>query len=219
MAKLFRTGRSNGGRIKAISLLALGVGGIALTAVAARNYGRRRRTGSHDDAPEAARRGFHRHFHRKRTVGKTITINRPRGELYAFWRDFGNLPRFMENVRAVKQEEQSGRSTWTIEAPAGGTVDIETEIVEERENEIIAWRSVKGSEIRTEGHVAFRDAPGGRGTLVEAIICYRPPLGMAGALIAAMFRREPEVQARQELKRFKMLMETGEIAHANNQEH
>ncbi|MBB4642088.1 SRPBCC family protein [Rhizorhapis suberifaciens] len=210
-----RTSRSSSGYAKAISLLALGMGTLALGATAARAYNRRRQNAPHDDAPATARRGIGRHFGAQRTVGKTVTVNRPRQELYSFWRNFENLPQFMENIQSVKPSGKDGQSIWTILAPAGGMVEIETEVTDDRENEYIAWRSIPGSEIRTQGHVAFRDAPGRRGTLVQAIVSYKPPVGAAGAVIAAMFRREPEVQARHELKRFKMLMETGEIAHAD----
>src|SRR3546814_14629891 len=86
-------------------------------------------------------------------------------------------------------------------------------MAEERENELGAWRSVKGSDIDTEGRVAFRDAPGGRGTLVEAIISYKPPAGALGRAMATLFAKEPAMQARREMKRFTMLMETGEPAH------
>lgn len=144
-------------------------------------------------------------------TGRTVTIARPRGEIYAFWRDPANLAGFMENVEAAAA---SGPDTWrwTIRAPAGRTVSVETRIVDDREGERIAWRSVPGSEIDTEGKISFRDAPGGRGTEVEAIIAYRPPAGAAGRWIAKAFRREPAIQGRHELKRLKMLLETGEIA-------
>jgi uncharacterized membrane protein len=109
---------------------------------------------------------------------------------------------------------------WTIAAPAWQSVDVETEIVEERENELIAWRSVEGSQIETQGRIGFKDAPNGRGTLVEAVIAYKPPGGELGRMIAKLFGREPNIQGRRELKRFKMLMETGEIATAaNHHEH
>jgi uncharacterized membrane protein len=101
---------------------------------------------------------------------------------------------------------------WTIRAPAGRTVEVETEIVREQEGELIAWRSVPGSQIDTEGRVSFKDAPGDRGTRVSVRVAYKPPAGELGRLVAKLFQREPEVQARHDLKRFKMLMEAGEIA-------
>jgi len=170
--------------------------------------------GSRDDAPgRTARNGD---FGEYSVVGKTVTITKPsRGELFAFWRDFTNLPAFMENLERV--ERLSGdRWRWTIKAPGGGSVDVETEIAQERADELIAWRSVEGSDIDTEGRVRFRDAPGGRGTEVELIVAYMPPLGTAGRIVAKLFQREPRIQARRDLRRFRMLMETGEIATSDN---
>jgi uncharacterized membrane protein len=147
--------------------------------------------------------------------GRTVTIAQPRAELYAYWRDFKNLPTFMHNVEAV--ETEGDLSTWTIRGPAKSKVTLRTRIVSDREDEEIAWRSVEGSEIDTEGKVMFRDAPGGRGTEVEAVVAYVPPGGELGRLVAKLFQREPRIQGRREMKRFKMLMETGEVATPANQ--
>lgn len=148
-------------------------------------------------------------------VGHSVTVNRPRAELFAFWRDFSNLPRFMENIEKVTPGPD-GRSVWTIAAPGGLTVDLETEIAEEREGELIAWRSTEASDIDADGRVTFTEGPAGRGTIVSAEVAYRPPGGEVGRWIAKLFQREPSVQGRRELKRFKMLMETGEIATSSN---
>jgi uncharacterized membrane protein len=148
-------------------------------------------------------------------TGHAVTINRPRGELYAFWRDFSNLPRFMDNVEKVTTGPD-GRTTWTIAAPGGFSVDLVAEITDERDDETIAWRSVEGSDIEAEGRVSFRDAPPGRGTIVSAEVAYRPPGGEVGRWIAKLFQREPGIQGRRELKRFKMLLETGEVATSRN---
>lgn len=192
---------------------AIGLGAVAVgTAVliAARRSGE-------DRAPDSApgRTARKSQFGDYAVVGRTVTINRPRSELFAYWRDFQNLPRFMENVIAVRATGAE-RTVWEIVAPAGQSVEIETEIAEERQDELIAWKSVEGSDIDTHGRVAFRDAPGNRGTEVEAIIAYQPPAGVVGRSIAKLFQREPEIQARRELRRFKMLMETGEIATSAN---
>jgi uncharacterized membrane protein len=148
-------------------------------------------------------------------VGHAVTINRPRSELYAFWRKFENLPRFMSNVRRV-EDEGGGRSRWTIAGPAGLSVEVHSEITEERDGERLAWRSLPDSAITAQGSVGFRDAPGGRGTIVEAEIAYDPPGGELGRMVAKLFQREPGIQGRRELKRFKMLMEAGEIATSAN---
>ncbi|MFC0103658.1 SRPBCC family protein [Sphingopyxis terrae] len=169
----------------------------------------RRRRPFGDDAPGyTARRGFGDYA----VSGRTVTIAAPREELFAFWRDFSNLPHFMENLVAVAPGSQPGSWVWTIRAPAGRTVDVETSVVREEDGELIAWRSGAGSDIDTEGRVRFVDAPGERGTRVTLVVAYKPPLGTPGRIAAKLLRREPEIQARHDLKRFKMLMETGEIA-------
>lgn len=147
-------------------------------------------------------------------VGKSVTINRPRSELFSYWRDFANLPTFMHAIESVEVDGE--RSTWTIKAPAGQHVTVETELVGVVEDESIGWRSVEGSQIRTAGLVTFKDAPADRGTVVTAEIAYEPPGGDVGRLIAKLFVAEPNIQARHELKRFKMLMEAGEIATGAN---
>lgn len=193
--------------------LALGVGAVAAFAASRTALHQRYLRHPADDAPLRDRREDSAEglvF-----VGRSILINRPRHELYAYWRDLQNLPRFMENVEAIRMTGERS-AVWTIKAPAGQTVEVETEITEEVADSVIAWRSVPGSQIETQGRVTFREAPGGRGTVVDADIGYRPPGGDLGRAVAKLFFREPNVQARQELKRFKMLMETGEIATAKN---
>lgn len=203
MAKQF-----DGGRAAALSGAGIALGAAAFGVMSAVKAARRNRPT--DDAPAytaKAPRGEHA------IIGRTVTIRKPREELYKFWRDFSNLPQVMENVESITAKNGApGHSVWRIKAPAGQTVEVETEISEERENELIAWRSLEGSDIATTGRVSFEQAPGDRGTRVSLIISYDPPGGGAGRAIAKAFMREPEVQARHDLKRFKMLMETGEIA-------
>lgn len=141
---------------------------------------------------------------------RAVLINRPREELYAFWRDFRNLPEFMENVKAVELLE-SGRSSWMVAAPLGAEVELVSEITEDRPGEYIAWRSMEESDIDHEGWIEFRDNAFGRGTEVRVFISYEPPAGVIGKIAAKVMQREPRVQARRELRRFKQLMETGEI--------
>lgn len=144
-------------------------------------------------------------------VGRSVTINCPRAELFAFWRDFGNLARVMENVERVDVLDYS-RSHWVVKAPGGKTVEWEATITDERDNEFIAWASDEGADVPNSGRIDFRDAQGERGTIVTATILYDPPAGIIGKVIAKMFQREPAIQARRDLRRFKQLMETGEIA-------
>jgi uncharacterized membrane protein len=144
-------------------------------------------------------------------VGRAVTINRPRHELYAFWRDFGNLPRILENIESVTELDER-RSHWVVRAPAGTTVEWDSAIVEDIEDELISWQSEPGADVTHSGRIDFRDAPGARGTLVTVTIAYDPPAGAVGKLVAKLFQREPKVQARRDLRRFKQFMETGEIA-------
>lgn len=143
---------------------------------------------------------------------RTVTIRKERGELYRFWRDFTNLEQVMENLEAIRPGDAEGVSEWVVRAPIGRTVTLCTRVTEDRDGETIAWESVEGSDIATRGRVSFADAPGDRGTRVTLQIDYDPPAGELGRLFAKLFRREPAIQARHDLKRFKMLMETGEIA-------
>jgi uncharacterized membrane protein len=141
---------------------------------------------------------------------RAVMINRPRQDLYDFWRDFRNFPQFAENVKEVELLEGT-RSQWTIAGPAGMDMDLVSEITEDRPGEYIAWRSTEGSDVDHEGWVEFRDNPFGRGTEVRVFVSYDPPAGALGKVVAKVLQREPRIQARRELRRFKQLMETGEI--------
>ncbi|KEQ53444.1 SRPBCC family protein [Sphingobium chlorophenolicum] len=142
---------------------------------------------------------------------KTVTINRPRQALYDYWRALENLPTFMENVERV-EAVGDGRYHWVVKAPAGRTVEWIAAITEDRPGEAIGWASEEGADVPNSGRIDFRDAPGGRGTWVTATILYDPPGGVIGKVVAKLFQREPAIQARRDLRRFKQLMETGEIA-------
>ncbi len=145
-------------------------------------------------------------------VGWAVTINRPVTELFSYWRDFANLATFMENVDAVEVRDAT-HSHWRVKAPGGRTVEWDAVVTDEQENAFIAWASEPGADVPSSGRIDFREA-GARGTVVTATILYDPPAGVVGKLIAKMFQREPAVQARRDLRRFKQLMETGEIATA-----
>lgn len=142
---------------------------------------------------------------------RATMINRPRQELYDFWRDLRNLPRFTENVKSVEVLE-SGHSRWIVAGPGGKDVELTSQIIEDRPGEYIAWRSDDGSDVDHEGWIEFRDNAFGRGTEVRVFISYDPPGGGLGKVVAKVMQREPRIQARRELRRFKQLMETGEIA-------
>jgi uncharacterized membrane protein len=143
-------------------------------------------------------------------IARTVSINRSRQELYDFWRDFRHLPLFMENIESVVLLD-GARSHWTVRGPANSDLEWDSVITEDVPGELIAWRSVEGGSIDHSGRVEFRDSSNGRGTVVTVTIAYDPPAGALGKLFAKVFRREPKIQARVELKRFKQLMETGEL--------
>jgi uncharacterized membrane protein len=143
-------------------------------------------------------------------VEQVVTINRSIDEVYRFWRDFENFPHFMRHVKSVEVLDDR-RSRWTAKAPAGMSVHWDAEIVQDQESEWLAWRSLPGSQVEHSGSVRFAPAPGARGTEVRVQMEYMPPAGRFGRVIAMMFGEEPEQQIREDLRRFKQLMETGEI--------
>jgi uncharacterized membrane protein len=143
-------------------------------------------------------------------VANAVTINRPARELFAYFRDFANLPTFMENVERIDILD-AARSHWVVKAPAGRTVEWDARITEEIPDRLIAWTSEEGADVANAGRIEFRDA-GARGTVVAVTILYDPPGGTVGRIVAKMFQREPKIQARRDLRRFKQLMETGEVA-------
>jgi uncharacterized membrane protein len=143
-------------------------------------------------------------------VELSMTINKPREEIYRFWRNLENLPRFMRHLESVTVQGDK-RSHWKAKAPAGVTVEWDAEIINERPNELIAWRSLPGADVDNAGSVHFQAAPGGRGTEVQVTLKYDPPAGQAGALIAKIFGEEPSQQIEDDLRRFKQMMEAAAI--------
>jgi uncharacterized membrane protein len=147
---------------------------------------------------------------RGRDVTRAVTIDRPRDEVYRFWRDFTNLPRFMEHLESVELMDDR-RSHWTAKGPAGSSVAWDAELTGDRPGELIAWRSLEGSDVANTGTVRFLDAPGGRGTEVRVSLTYDPPAGKIGTVIARLFGEEPGLQVSKDLRRFKQVMEVGEV--------
>lgn len=147
-------------------------------------------------------------------VRKAVTVNRTPAEVYGFWRRLENLPRFMAHLESVRELDQR-RSYWKVKAPLGGTVEWTAEIVEDRPNELIAWRSVEESQIPNSGTVRFVPAPGGRGTEIHLEIGYEPPAGAVGRTVARLFGREPAQQVDGDLRRLKQVLETGEVVHSD----
>jgi uncharacterized membrane protein len=139
-----------------------------------------------------------------------ITLNRPIEEVYQFWRDPQNLPRFMSRVESVQMMGER-RSHWRVRGPMGRTIEFDSEIVEDRPNEMIAWRTLEGAPMSQSGTVWFRPAPGGRGTEVEVEMQYAPRAKGIGVPVVRLLAKPLEQQLRQDLRTFKELMETGEI--------
>ncbi len=139
-------------------------------------------------------------------VEKSVTVNASPEDLYAFWRNFENLPRFMSHLESVKVIDDS-RSHWVAKGPAGSSVEWDAEIINEIPNELIGWRSVEGSRVRNAGSVHF--TPATRGTEVKVVLRYDPPAGLIGAAIAKLFGRDPAHEVQEDLGEFKQLMEIG----------
>ncbi len=149
-------------------------------------------------------------------VEKTVTINKPADELYRFWHDFDNLPRFMKHLKSVTVQNDK-RSHWIANAPLDSSVEWDADILEDRENEFISWASVEGADVENSGFIRFKKAPGDRGTEVKVVLEISPPGGALAAAFAKLFGEEPEQQIGDDLRRFKMLMEAGEIATTEGQ--
>lgn len=149
-------------------------------------------------------------------VVKSIAINRSTADCYAMWRQLEDLPRFMNQLEAVRVFDER-RSHWVARGPAGTTVEWDAEIVRDEPNAMISWRSLGGGDVETRGSVLFAQRPGGRGTIVRVSMEYAPPAGRLGALVARLFVVAPEQQVKEDLRRFKQLVETGEIATTEGQ--
>lgn len=162
-----------------------------------------------DDAPAATRTDTSAE---RSLTARSVTINRSAGELFDFFRDFRNLPHFMENVVRIEVRDDR-HSHWVVKAPAGKTVEWDATVTAEEPGRSISWQSDDGADVPNSGKIDFVEA-GARGTVVTATIAYDPPAGPVGKIIAKLFQREPAIQARRDLRRFKQLMETGEVATA-----
>jgi uncharacterized membrane protein len=143
-------------------------------------------------------------------VSKSIAVNRSPEEVYRFWRDFQNLSRFMTNIISVRVSSDT-HSHWKVKAPGGTTVEWEAEITEDRPHELIAWRTREHSTITHSGWVRFMPGPRGRGTIITVKMQYHPPGGKIGAALATLMGKEPGQQVHEDLRRFKQVMETGEV--------
>ena len=149
-------------------------------------------------------------------VEKSVTINSTPERLYSFWRNFENLPRFMDHLESV-QVLDSKRTKWSAKGPARIRAEWEAEVINEVPNELIGWRSVDGSRVDNAGSVHFSPATGGRGTEVKVVLRYDPPGGIIGAAFAKLFGEDPKHQIGEDLRRLKQIIETGEVATIENQ--
>lgn len=206
--------------------LAAVVGGAALVALAARDRSWRSislaiagaplvwrgATGSWPTMPQAV--ADHMPESLPPSVEVTLSVNRPRQEVWSFWRRLENLPRFMRHLESV-QEIDGRRSHWVGKSPIGAKVEWDAEIVDEREGQLLSWRSIPGSQIDNAGSVVFEDATGGRGTVVRVHLDLDPPggriVGNIGRAIGRMLSPLTKQQVQEDLRRFKHLIEAGEI--------
>jgi uncharacterized membrane protein len=149
-------------------------------------------------------------------VEKQLTINRPASDLYKFWRELTNLPRIFEHLASV--ERQDGNvSHWIAEGPMGKRIEWDAEVLNDHENELIAWRSLPGGHIDTAGSVRFEQTKNDRGTIVTVSMKYNPPGGQVGHVLASWFGSDLESKLSDDLRRFKSLMEAGEIPSTQGQ--
>jgi len=196
-----------GGMLAVRGLTRGGIGGLATTALGSglvlaamkdRSDGQR--------SPNAA-------THHGATVKeeRSVTIDKPRDELYRFWRDLNHLPQFMEGIESVVVRDET-HSHWTMTLASGGRIEWDAEVFADEPGARIAWMSLDGADIANAGTVTFKDGPPGRGTIVSLVVNYEPPAGALGKLVAQLMPQEPGKVAGKALRRFKQLMETGEIA-------
>lgn len=144
-------------------------------------------------------------------VEQTVIVNKPVAEVYRFWRDLENFPRFMSHLEDV-DTTTDGRSHWVARGPLGLRVEWDAEIVTDTPNEVISWKSLDSSDVDTAGSVHFRKSPSGQGTEVRVVLKYNPPGGRLGIAASKLFGESPEGQIREDLQRFKQLLETGSVA-------
>ena len=143
-------------------------------------------------------------------VEKSVIIDATPEALYAFWRNFENLPRFMDHLESVTVIDDK-HSHWVAHGPVGIDAEWDAEIINEVPNELIGWRSVDGSRVDNAGSVHFKAATGGRGTELKVVLRYDPPGGALGAAISRLFGENPAWQVQEDLRRLKQLIETGEL--------
>jgi len=148
-------------------------------------------------------------------VDQAITIERPVAEVYSFWRQFENLPRFMRHLKSVTIKDDL-HSHWVVKGPGGKELEWDAEIIEQRDNEMISWRSAPGADVDNAGSVWFTPVPGGSGTVVRIEMKYVPPGGKAGDLVSKLFRQDADSEISEDLSRLKSILETGQLPEDSN---
>jgi uncharacterized membrane protein len=202
LGRALTSSRNDHNRVAAAAAAVLGV--TVLDIVAGKRLSR-----NVTGAPAAERRRA-----RVIRVTKAITVSSTPEEAYRLWRNFENLPRFMAHLESVRVMDER-RSYWRAKAPLGATVEWTAEITEDRPNELIAWRSIEPADVRNAGRVRFTPLSNDRGVEVRVELSYDPPGGIVGATIARLFGEEPSVQVDGDLRRFKQVLEIGEVVHSD----
>ena len=187
-------------------LLAAGAAVLGVTALDV-YAGTRLHRGEDGDETEETDRAIH--------LATAVTVIKPVDEVYRFWRDFNNLPRFMHHLEAVRITGPR-TSHWKAKAPIGMTVEWDAEILEDIPNESIVWRSLEGADVENSGSVRFKPAPGDRGTEIILEMDFRPRGGPIGAKLGKLFDAVPRTQMRNDLRRFKQVLELGEVIHSDD---
>lgn len=193
--------RSGSDRRRLTAAVAAVAGITALDALAAVRLSRRE---------HPSRIGDGREF----TVSTGVIVNRSAQDAYELWRDFSRLPAFMTHLESVRVSD-GGTSHWTATAPAGRTVEWDAEITEDVPGQVLSWRSTEGADVPNSGTVRFAPAPGGRGTEVRVQLDYRPPAGKVGNTVARLLGEEPRQQITDDMRRFKQVLETGEVVRSD----
>jgi uncharacterized membrane protein len=147
---------------------------------------------------------------------RAVTVNATADQLYTFWRRLENMPVLFDNLVSVRVFDEK-RSHWTLKVPGGMTVNWDAEITTDRKGEMIGWRSLEGADLDNAGYVRFERATGGRGTVVRVALQYNPPAGKLGTVLATLLGEKPDKLVEEALRRFKQILEAGEIPTAREE--
>ena len=161
-------------------------------------------TGKHRSAAD-------QHVHDGRLIKHVTVIERPAQELYDYWRNVENAPRFMTGVESVTKTGPD-RSHWVSAGPFGKTFEWDSEVFHDEPGRLFAWKTLPGADVAHAGAIKFEPNTGGRGTVVTIEVNYEPPAGMLGVAVAKLLGQDPDAMTKENLRQFKQLMEAGEIA-------